>query len=75
MLRLLRCFRLAQHAVQRRESDASSTEGPLAGAWATREDLLDTKKVRSPSRLFFLTVSIDVLLAGIAGRGFDHVYS
>lgn len=65
MLRLLRCFPCAQHAVQGRGSEASSAEGPLVGAWATREDLLDTKKVRSLGRLLFLTVSIAVLLAKI----------
>lgn len=63
MLRLLHCFPRAQHAVHRRDSETSSEEGPIAGAWATREDLLDTKKVRSPSRLLVLTVTIAVLLA------------
>ena len=36
----------AQHAVHRRESsEETSGSGAIAGAWATREDLLETKKV------------------------------
>lgn len=36
----------AQHAVHRRESgDDKPGAGAIAGAWATREDLLETKKV------------------------------
>lgn len=36
----------AQHAVHRREgSEGKSNGGSIAGAWATREDLLETKKV------------------------------
>ncbi|CAM9697547.1 unnamed protein product [Ectocarpus sp. 12 AP-2014] len=36
----------AQHAVHRREgSEGKSSGGSIAGAWATREDLLETKKL------------------------------
>ncbi|CAM9231199.1 unnamed protein product [Scytosiphon promiscuus] len=36
----------AKHAVHRRDSnDNTSGAGPIAGAWATREDLLETKKL------------------------------
>lgn len=39
----------AQHAVHRRESggDDKAGAGAIAGAWATREDLIETKKVGS----------------------------
>lgn len=36
----------AQHAFQRRESEEKAGAGSIAGAWASRDDLLETKKVR-----------------------------
>ncbi|CAM9237605.1 unnamed protein product [Sphacelaria rigidula] len=35
----------AKHALHRRESDEAAGKGVIAGAWATRKDLLETKKL------------------------------
>lgn len=38
-------YSAAQHALHRRESDEGAGKGAIAGAWATKKDLLETKKV------------------------------